>query len=757
MNQVEKLPPDIEVWYLLKYSNDYLQQAHSLNTKMRHLPTGKQLDTYNSLIKASLNCLFKLASDYLFVLDANIQAIIYYKISTILFNETLSYDLALDYCSKGIQICKRNENILELTITKLKLNYLNFQILNNNISTTSHTSLLSLLNNIIQDEIPTDDSFTCIKLFFQFIKFQNFNVLYLFEKNFNDLNSIHLQLDNIIEKSTLSSTPSLSELTYFNQLILVNILSQQLLNNEPLETLLKTLTKIQSLQDSHFNKSSTLSLQFKAMIILFEIIINIKHYKSNKVNEIAQNLLKFIKNIKLNNSNPKNNKLLWTSSKISFNFTVKHNLTFPFELNWLTFKEFNMISYFYLSICYSYKSWDNKNKSDKLFTLTNNLLNDVSVSSSSNSSTIFSSETQIIRTNYTKIFLSIYQLFSDIIKDDYPTIEQLLKNERYKEINKFMESYNTGKYSNYEIIIYNNIIPLLYLIFAMIYQRNGEHYKSLKYYIQIRTNFLNNTIDDTKTFQQFTIQNKIGLVNPFNKNFHSLINNQQLYLITTLNTIPLLSHIIELEKLKNNELSEFDVSYDKSMKRFKSLLKLKDSLFQDLSKLEENIPNIGTFNDDQLNELLVKSTISTINFFYTSSKSSTAIINNLSIDKISQITPFLTSLIYLIKGYSYKYDAGLKELNNLNKKVGYFTSACKYAFLANNSIKANNNPLINYIAKLGYLEIWKIMNNNKNLYDIDKINHVRNKFVNLTNGIELKDESTPEPVKNENVKRVKFN
>ncbi|KAG0669143.1 hypothetical protein C6P42_004558 [Pichia californica] len=104
-------------------------------------------------------------------------------------------------------------------------------------------------------------------------------------------------------------------------------------------------------------------------------------------------------------------------------------------------------------------------------------------------------------------------------------------------------------------------------------------------------------------------------------------------------------------------------------------------------------------------------------------------------------------------GYNYIKNPGISELENLNLKVGYFTLACKFSTLSSLSINSN------FIAKLSYLEIWKIMNNNKNLYSKENINHVYEKFQHFSNNKHSLDDDHDDhddDLNNKNLKRVKF-
>ncbi|KAG0670306.1 hypothetical protein C6P42_004068, partial [Pichia californica] len=467
---------DLIAWKLIQASENYISKAHQIGPKILH---SNNLNTYNTLIKASINCLFKVLRNYSSILDAKIQSILYYKVSYILFKETISSDLALDYCLKGIQITKRNEP--NLTLLKLKLQYLNFQIqFNSNFSKDSKISSLNYINNLIKNEIPNHESFNDIKFFFKFIKFKYFSSIHNIDRNIIDLQNLYSQLNLKISKKNYS----------FNHFILINLIELQILNlNFPIDIIKKNILLLKDNNDYDYK----LSIQYKSIIILFNLLISLREYDFNNLNQNIQKIDDFLKLFKSNNNNS-STKLKW-QNKINFNFQnvniIDSNL-FNVEFNWLSFKDFSIISYFYCGILYSFKSWNNKNKSNKIFNFINSLL----IESNLFSSNISFEDLQImkIKQNFIKILISSYQLLSDFIKDKYPLItnnnnnnnndkSSLLNLNKYKELSNFIDSYNSNNnLSTIEIIIYNNLIPLIQYIFAMIHQRNSSFIKSLYYY-----------------------------------------------------------------------------------------------------------------------------------------------------------------------------------------------------------------------------------------------------------------------------------
>lgn len=633
---------DFQVWQLIQYSETLLKKAHT--SLLQHgMPSTDSINNYNMLIKASLNCLFKILRHYSTILDANIQSILYYKTAQILFRETISWNLASDYCTKGIQICKRNEP--KLTLLRLKLQYLNFQIKCE--LTEERNNALSYLNHTINHEIPSiSASYLDVKLFFEFIKFQKFKAQFSAQKNILHLKNILKILDS-----------NLSDQNYaFQKLVLIHLIEYQLSNNSNVGEIIQNVDRL------HVNDTTRIPIQFKAISLLFSTLISLKSCDLNEINNHIQKLDQFINSIK-SSKNP------W-SAKISFTFMINKSEYFPFELSWLSFKQFTIVSYFYTSILYSFTSWDKKNKSNKLFKL---------IESSDLKSKAVSSfdelQNQVITINYMKIIFSMYQLLSDFIKDKYPEI-----NDLPISIRNLINNYE--HYSSHEKIIYNTLIPTLKYILAIVHQRNKEYEKALYYYIEI---------------------------------IQKSSSPKQLVLICILNAIPTLQFIIEEEKLKHKEISEFDIVYDSTMLKFSKLLKLKDSLFNNLSTLQNSI-NIT-------DNILLELTIKTIRYFYSSSLFSSKSIPKIGdIQEIEAKSPLLASLLYLMNGYSYVNDPGLSELENINLKVSYFNKACKY------SVKMIDNNKLNSIAKLGYFEIWKIMDKNKNLYNNENINHVYEKF-----------------------------
>jgi hypothetical protein len=664
---------DHQAWQLIHNANILLTQAHSILPQRASNQNTAQVDVsqYNTFIKASLHCLFKVLRHYSTLLDANIQAILYYKTAQILFNETISWNMASDYCSKGIQICKRNEPTL--TLAKLKLQYLNFQIqlkltpISFPVS-SSTSNALTYLNNIIKQEIPNDDSYLNIRMFFEFIKFQNFHNNYTKEKNILHLNHILKTL-----------TENISDENYtFHKLILVHLIEYQLANIGNIDEIINNIDLLNSNV-----QSGKLPIQFTAISLLFNTLVSLQQCNLNQINVHVQKFDEFIKSIKLS-------KKSWPT-KLLFNFSIEKAF-FPFDLSWLSFKDFTIISYFYTAILYSFTSWDRKNKSDKLFTLINNS------DSISKPSSLDNFQIQTIKSNYMKVMFSMYKLLSDFIKDKYPKDMNSLSS--YPRIYNFIENLRLKKYSSYELSIYNTLIPTLKYILGMMHQRNEQFHKSLYYYLEI-----------------------INSENSYN----------QLKLISVLNAIPILQYIIEQEKLKHIKISEFDILYDSTMLKFRKLLKIKDLLINKLTVLSQEI----SVSDN----ILLETSIKTIKHFYIASTQSPTI----NVEDINSKSPLLASILYLIRGYTYVSDPGLTELDNLNAKVAFFNDACKY------SIKVIDNNNTNSIAKLGYFEIWKIMNKNKNFYSQDDIDHVFEKYQHFTD-----DNSKNKDNDESSTKRIKF-
>lgn len=678
---------DIEVvWALISASQNALKEAKALDASLLNR------DLYNRYIKVSLNCFFKIFRNYSSLLDDKIQSILYYRTAQILFNETISFDLAQDYCIRGINICKKNEPLL--TLNKLKLQYLHFQIqFNSSTDDTSIKSSLSYLNTIISNEIPNNNInnyntlensdnnnnnlYFLISIFFKYVKFKYFNNLYSINKNISDLLKLSSQLQN------LNSYHS------FHMIILIDLLNLKILNNNSLISINETFIKLKNMTlSSHFNQSS--SIQFKAIILLFDLIISLNFESFQTSKNKFQLMDNFIKSLK-KNSNLKS----WKSLKISYDFKSS-NESFQLEFDWLTFNDFVLLSYFNCGILYTFKSWNKKNKSIKLFKLVDSLLENIN-----------SIHKENIKSNYLKFLSSFYTILSNIINDNYPK-----NSSDLLFIKDFIENYRNNKFTNYELIIYNNLLPLINYIFALVHQRNGNYIKALYYYNQL-SNLL---IDPSTTLSKNLIrsnfiQSNIGLLGIPTS---SLNKHNDLFISANINSLLIISYLIENQKLNSKDISEFDINYNQNMSNLKNLLNLKEYFIKNINSFLDSITNPNSNSKSNLTLI----TLNSIAFFCISSNSESLESMNLQLDALENDSPFISSLLYLILGYSYINNPGLSELDNLNLKVSYFNSACRCSLLALDNERVNN------IAKLGYTEIWKIMNHNKNLYqqsDIDKV------------------------------------
>ena len=746
------------VWQLIKQSDAFLVRARACVTTTAPLTTtrervisdinvdGDAINDYNLLVKASLNCLFKVIRHFSGVLDANMNAVVCMKTAKILYNETISLDLASEYCTKGIQICKRSSNDPLLLVTKLKLHYLNFQIQTKNLSVSTFPTLQADLNNIIKNEIPSEDSFSQVRLFFEFIKFQYFNRMYNYEKNIAHLNFMLSQALSMVDQSL--------DILKLQQLIHINTLIIQILNNEHHDKIALTRERMKYLHKK-LPPDSTSSFQLEAMLLLSDILISLDHHDTSNLNQKLLNMDVFIKSVKAAKS-VKTNKNVWTTSKITYTLKLKNTSSFSFQITWLTFKEFVIISYFYLAVLCSLKSWDRKGKSDKLFKLTNSLLDDPSLFSGADaSSSLFERQKHNIRLNYIRILTSIYQLISDLVKDQYPQKEDISILSNYKQLSTFLVQYEAKQYTDYELTIYHNLIPLIYYLRGIIHQRHGQFHAALKFYMLARQQTKNrlggNDINKESLFASLVVHESVGLLDPFTHFEQYSVNFQQIYLLCTLNMIPVVELTIEQEKKNQRTMSEFDITYDKTMANFKSLLKLKDTIHGELL----HFSNTQKSEWEGLNVPLLSLTIASLRFFYDSANDSGEQILNMKLtnnERIANISPMLMSLIYLLKGVSYKADPGLTELENMNKKVGLLTSACQNAIMAS----SKSGITVNAIARLGYYEIWKFMNNNKNSYSEDNIRHIYEKLKYFNDDFEEEKKEEVIDVPERSVKRVKF-
>lgn len=662
---------DRTVLALVQASDRLLADAHSLlpawqDEQTRQSDGSRRLVSYNTYIKQALNCLFKALRQFSNTMDASIQASLYYKTAQVLFVETASLNLASDYCSKGINLSRKHEP--KLSITKLRLQYLHLQIhfFGNHTSSES----LAYLNDIINTEIPSDDIFIDIKYFFMFTKFTHFKSVFSIDKNVSNLKNI-MKTKN----------------TVFKQLILFHLVEYQLTNNFSISEI---KSHLQSLDDT-LNEDSL--PQFKALRTLIDLQIALYTVDLDSIVSKIQHLDTFIKSLK-------ESKKTWHSS-LTINFSLDATRgSFPVQIKWISFKEFTTISYLYCSILYSFKSWDKKNKSDKILKTVSNTLEN-----NKKSSFISLDELQKhhVKTEYMKIITDVYQLISDFVKDSIPLTEKSLS--KYSHLQNFIERYtnDTNKYSGYEIIVYNTLIPIVKYLFAVINQRNGNFYKALFLYSDVIT------FKPEQSAVVSTILNETGI--PFT-------NNEQLKLISTINAIPILQNIIEREKTGHSEISEFDLNYDQTMEKFSKLLKLRDNL---LKKLDSAYV--------EHNELTIIA-IKVIKHFYQTTNSEFPF-DLINLDSIQQNSPLLASILYLIKGYTYRFDLGVSTLDNLNVKVDFFSKACMYSIRACNE---NNN---NEIARLGYFEIYQIMDHNRNLYSTKDIERVSSKL-ELNSGISNK-------------------
>lgn len=669
---------DREVWFLINHAERELKNAHDL--LKTHISNNQEregvlpISNYNTFIKSALNSYFKVLRNYTGILDASIQSSLYYKTAHTLFKESMSLDLASDYCTRGIQICNKNEPTL--TLTKLKLLYLHFQI---KLQLKPINEQVGYLNNIIENEIPGNSSFGILKLFFRFVKFKHFSSLYTVEKNVKE---VQLILDGVERFSFANSTT-------FLQLVLVNLIEYQLMNSQPLSDIEKCLHKLKLINE---RSSDHLRIQFTSMHHLLDMYLSLYSMDLKAFQEKSLKCEEFRKTLK--------ERKIQLGSNLQF-VLICGDSHFVFYSKWMTTLEYFYTTTLYSAVGFSFFSWKNK-IADTLFKrLSNNAYDKIQISGKIETLEDFQHE--VVRFNYLKSITLLQKILCDFTNDKYPNADEPLIETGLEEL---VENFNSKRFTGYELLLFSTLIPYIKFILAMVYQRNGHYLKSLYYYSQL-------------------IQKK-PVSKPSVTGMPLMVSFDALSLYSVLNSVPILQFLIESEKDINKNLSEFDLNYDQSMKRFSNLLRIKDILKQKIETL--------SYIPENTDNLYVKASINTIQYFYFSNP---WIASNTEPFKDS---PLLLAILEMIYGYTYKTDPGLSEIDNINNKINHFTRACKYSIVTVNSDSHSNR-----LAMLGYWEIWNVMNKNKNLFPSEQIEKVWGKYSYFAS------ESSPNP------KRVKFN
>lgn len=522
-----------KAWKLLEVADVFLKKA-----KMSVMSS----DKYNTFIKCSLDCLFNVIKLYGPCLNGQIESTIYYKISSLLFQETVSHDLAREYCVKGIQICKRNG--FQLINVKFQLQYLNIQIQMR--SNPNEREVISYLNEVI-DEIPDLKEFTAIKIFFVFTRITKFEV-----------NRSLLSRARKLEELILEFEPVLNEDNYkLYQIIVFNLIQMKTINNPSLNETKVLLDKMDQLKYE-------LPIQFKGIKLFINInsILQLNDYS------------------KMRNSLKELNSFLKTSSNgWSESIIIKLMHGFSVEFKWISYEEYSIHSFLILGVSNMYKEDD---ISIKIFNKCKKLIK-TRLDSNSNSNRLSLNDMSLSKLKLTSqlYLIDFYLIVIDLMNNKYPQMDEIneIDFSNYPDFNDLIKRFQSKSLNQFESITFNDFKYLIVFLKGMIYQRYNQIDKAIDNY-----SFIVSTINDVPlNIKKNQIKDLIG-----SPNYLSDQTNQILSL-SLLNILPMLEKRVNTYKFKQTIIDEFDSKYNEIMKQFEINLKMKQMV---LDKLDDMITRV---------------------------------------------------------------------------------------------------------------------------------------------------------------------
>ncbi|GME83466.1 unnamed protein product [Ambrosiozyma monospora] len=565
---------------------------------------------------------------------------------------------------------------------KLKAQVLNFQIQYKLDKNANKKSTLVYLNEIIKEYETNPFSFKETVIFLQFLKYQYFGMTLSTEQGLATLKKLSDEIFNTLNQYNFA----------LFQLVAISELQQLLFKCKPIELIKSRFQRLVSTQTTYVNDFRVLPRQFKAITSLMDLLISIQEDNFNETKQKITNTSHLIQQIKRNPNDP------WFSNfKFYISVPIRMNGSmvevFPLTVNWMSFKEFNMLSYFYSGVSYVIKSWDGKNRTDKLFSHCHKYIDQISVGESV-SLTSFEYELKCITSDYFHVFINFYEFLSDLQSDHF---NGNVATGKYKYLDNFIKSYDSGSYSSQELVIYHRLLAKVYYTLGLRYQKNGDFDHAKYYYMKIRK--LYSTVHNELSLDQFfndpisiTFMQSISGIG--GSLFESKTHESQIYLLSSVNLLILT--LQDLKKLKL-QLSQYEQEgnakqHQKTMHLMSNALKLKDVI------LKEELQHLSTSEDP-----LLYSTISILNYlndcvseFEISPAYQLSLpVNDSQLDKAVQIAPLLASVLYYIKAKTYQPNPQLSELDNLNMKVKLFNRSYKHSLKIKPSSSYALNPNFN--------------------------------------------------------------
>ncbi|VEU20287.1 DEKNAAC101126 [Brettanomyces naardenensis] len=666
---------------LVEASNRLLLEAHRLGTAS--LESEEALNEYYRLIKASLNCLFVVLEQYKYTLDPSTEIRLCYRVSQILFNETMSVDVASEYCVRGIQLCSRSDAFYPL---KVRLEVLNFQIQYHLDENEYKRSTLTYLNSLIDRYGTTSAD---LKVLLTFLKYRYFGMTFSSEQCLAMLKQLADELEGRVSEGNFA----------LYQICRICEIQQMLLQSRPMEDVKKRLGGLVYQLEKH--KEVVVPTQFEAILLLLNLLISVQEDDFNECKLKIVKIDTFIRRAKKDDTQ-------WgTTNKFQIDIGIQ-SFELPLELTWLSFNEFSALSYFFCGVSYLVKAWDGKHRTEKLFS---HCHNELDIQETQVGDSAVNVEAMTLRIDFFALLMNGYEMLADL-GDETTDLEATINDQlgvlvKYPKLCQFVKDYDEGNFSSQELVAYHNLIPILFYIWAIYHQKNGNFEVAKYFYLKVRK--LYSPFENELRTEQFFndpmlttfLQSSIGLSGSMTEPKGM---NSQLYLISSMNLLTIILH--DLELLREAKVAETDDRYPEYMESFSESLKMKELLIRELS----NVSN------DRKSDLILEQTIQCLQ--YASGQLSDNPIRVLD-TTAGHVAPLLAAMGYYIKGKQYQNEKTKPELDNLNTRIQLFSNSYRQSLKFIPEWRTN---------KLGYsasLEIYKIMHSYRNYFDRKQVDAVK--------------------------------
>lgn len=674
---------------------------------------------YCQLIKGAISCLVVVIHKYKNYISKEMMIKLYYKVAAIAYTETDSLDLAEDYLNKAITLCKRHK-LVSLCIECESLETLII------MKSGRVKAGMVFLDTLIEDY----KDYSGFSALLQWFKMQ-YSSLFL---------GSHADL--IIDCGLNHD---------LRQMVLIDGILTNVRRSSPAkaEELLQTLVETQT--------QSPPCIQLQGAALLCDLIVLVSTQKLNECKEKIARMDSFIKNNNLGFTK------VWPDTQETYLIKVpvsnsNSNESCVVDFKWLTPSQFIILAFFLISLIYSTRAWDNKDKALSFLQNTQQLIEREIGTRHSESLQQF--ETRSLALHYLKIMVALQQIQTHFVKNNWNVLESSLPEA--KTLSEFIKKFDGGQFSSQELVIYCKLVPHVYYILAQ-YYHHKSHLKLAKlYYSKIRKlqssrenelsarKFISNI--DHASFQQFVTG--VGSLR-----MDSLSAYNDLYCYATLNLLVINS--FELSTLKGNKRL-FDINQQDELnehiflKRVSKMSALNKELTQDITEFIAQ--SGGNFAGSAI---LFQMTLSMLKIIYncsdtdpddstkdtsslwdqshdaaiTKSSTTSVALNEISkLDKglklCSNSSPMMTSLFCYVSGLIMNFNNNEQDLNlKIDLKLKAFKNSYKFAKLV-----SNDSEGVNHLKYLSSLQIYRTMSSYPSQFNHQEIENQRLKAESLAVG-----------------------